>query len=1331
MSAIAALKGYRTQFLYSLHRIVFGVTDDYVYHIEGEFEDLDIIDNNGKYVECLQVKNLSDSLTFSDLFSAKDSFFKRIIQVSSTNPNVIAKVISFGSVSDELSDKKKLGQKLKSKGFHDNKIQTILAHYTKPMLVSEKSLYNDIVGKLKTEHPFIDPVIAVELLLSWICFSAEKQIPVTRITLLQEIQRIGIFVQERIKFHSQYGSTIIPLQVKNIDSDNIQLLKEGYISGISAKYEHILAGLDVIRYDKLNEINKAFATNNIVFVHGASGQGKSSLAYRYLSNNYIDGTMFELKLSSNFNDVRDTINSLDGLCKGLNIPVIIYIDVLPDNNHWNEVVKEFSNKSNLMFLITLRQETWNKTLLGEDYSFKDIELIFDKEEARSLYNSISKNEKDLINASFEESWMRFGNKGLLLEYMYFLNHGDKLKNKLGNQVLRLETDQKITELKILRYVCLADLYNSKVNCKKLIDKLGLDSVLAQSYITNLEKEYLLEHIEDSMYLSGMHYVRSEILCEILFDENKFINKTDYINALISLVNESDLHSFLLNSFDNNYDVISLFKEIKRNDLHFSWVGVANILKALLWKGVYDFVFVDNYLLFEGLYKKLNSGWFIGLPYDYSGTMDGTIYNSMRSIFKKMNPEILVFFDELSQKFSPKDDVYQYAKQWLSYLGGQTIDIASNADISAIGIYCFWAGHLGLTNNKIIINNPELIKIANNTNTSIEDISELIFGLESYGYSKEIISSLREFAIKKLREKYTISYLNINGNIDCIYVYNLVRFDVNSKELGGPSNILNDTSVRILELLRKIYPNCKQYNARCVGMNCFDQYILNNDDYDPSLKHISKNNLPINHLVQINQLIINLYDYTKRVNTWNEYTKCVLEFRRNYCDLMDSLVDTFIEYFKTSDIRKFIPFCEKLGDVVKQDTRIALPKSISDRWGYEKEQDKSNPQKDKVAYCEIVSRFSIAANYVNYIDYQSRYFNAIKNFVDQFEHNIVNIAKINQGQFVEYNSNLPYMHLKDALLVRPKFVKEINDKFKKYYESKEIESLSIKEHANLVVILNCWTVFANNKSSNFKLPKIASDKIGKIKKDFENKIFQVFAKIKHHKQNLKYKIGDGKLLIAYDVSIDNLDKDMSIAFCALREILESDYFSLKRIVIESNFEEVLFIPLIHGNPINKICYRFPIYSMADKDRTDEDTITTIDYMHEIDKNVLDELNMQTWDSLIPAIKNYQQVQSVLSSIVIFSKQIKELAESDIDREGMLILDKYKNECLLKLNEDIALAKESLLNLNGLLQTDLYTNIRDILNQNNIVDQKLNVESCAKILAQDLYQFANTRVVPESN
>ena len=66
---------------------------------------------------------------------------------------------------------------------------------------------------------------------------------------------------------------------------------------------------------------------------------------------------------------------MDGLCKGLNIPVVIYIDVLPANNHCNEIIIDLSCKAKLKFLITLRQETWNKTILVEVYNFKAIEFI--------------------------------------------------------------------------------------------------------------------------------------------------------------------------------------------------------------------------------------------------------------------------------------------------------------------------------------------------------------------------------------------------------------------------------------------------------------------------------------------------------------------------------------------------------------------------------------------------------------------------------------------------------------------------------------------------------------------------------------------------------------------------------------------------------------------------------------------------------------------------------------------------------------------------------------------------------------------------------------------
>ena len=128
MSAIAALKGYRTQFLYSLHRIITDSENNHTYHIEGKFEDLDILDDTGKYIECLQVKNLSTTLSFSDLFSAQDSFFSRIVKVSNNNPNVTATIVSFNPVSIELNDDSKLNVKLKSKKFNENEIQIGRAH---------------------------------------------------------------------------------------------------------------------------------------------------------------------------------------------------------------------------------------------------------------------------------------------------------------------------------------------------------------------------------------------------------------------------------------------------------------------------------------------------------------------------------------------------------------------------------------------------------------------------------------------------------------------------------------------------------------------------------------------------------------------------------------------------------------------------------------------------------------------------------------------------------------------------------------------------------------------------------------------------------------------------------------------------------------------------------------------------------------------------------------------------------------------------------------------------------------------------------------------------
>src|SRR5690606_29907860 len=119
----------------------------------------------------------------------------------------------------------------------------------------------------------------LELLLFWIYKSGENQIRIDSINLLNDLNRIGKFLTEQNAFHNQYGNTIIPIKTKNLENENIEKLREGFFYGISAKYEHILSNLDVLRDDKLYSIRDCFKKNDIVFIHGASGQGKSTLAY--------------------------------------------------------------------------------------------------------------------------------------------------------------------------------------------------------------------------------------------------------------------------------------------------------------------------------------------------------------------------------------------------------------------------------------------------------------------------------------------------------------------------------------------------------------------------------------------------------------------------------------------------------------------------------------------------------------------------------------------------------------------------------------------------------------------------------------------------------------------------------------------------------------------------------------------------------------------------------------------------------------------------------------------------------------------------------------------
>src|SRR5207248_2227860 len=75
---------------------------------------------------------------------------------------------------------------------------------------------------------------------------------------------------------------IVPVEDRVISEDEREKLAKAFYSGIAAQYKHILADLDVVRSEKLREVAGKFQRARVVIVHGASGQGKTTLAYRYL-----------------------------------------------------------------------------------------------------------------------------------------------------------------------------------------------------------------------------------------------------------------------------------------------------------------------------------------------------------------------------------------------------------------------------------------------------------------------------------------------------------------------------------------------------------------------------------------------------------------------------------------------------------------------------------------------------------------------------------------------------------------------------------------------------------------------------------------------------------------------------------------------------------------------------------------------------------------------------------------------------------------------------------------------------------------------------------------
>src|SRR5262249_25143743 len=111
---------------------------------------------------------------------------------------------------------------------------------------------------------------------------AERRQTIRPKDVVERITAIGKFFAECVARHQEWFISILPLQDRAIDERTRKELAEEFYAGVSAQYNHILADLDAPRPGRILEIAEGFDRANVVIVRGASGQGKTTLALRYL-----------------------------------------------------------------------------------------------------------------------------------------------------------------------------------------------------------------------------------------------------------------------------------------------------------------------------------------------------------------------------------------------------------------------------------------------------------------------------------------------------------------------------------------------------------------------------------------------------------------------------------------------------------------------------------------------------------------------------------------------------------------------------------------------------------------------------------------------------------------------------------------------------------------------------------------------------------------------------------------------------------------------------------------------------------------------------------------
>ncbi|MEQ5998975.1 hypothetical protein U2I83_05500 [Bacillus amyloliquefaciens] len=922
MGSKAAWKGFSSQTIYIAYRLI-NLQDSYNFYPE-QVEDL-LIMNDDIAEEVIQIKNLSSNLSLSNLKPGEsDSFFRRCLSYKGSSPNTILKIVSFGEVGPELANLnkkesvyfKRVKEKLLTNGYTDDEIDWISRQLIIEKVDEEKLLSFINIYLKESVETMAAPNVFLDVLTQYVANLSRYSDYTTKRLWQEKIQQIGIDLATIRGVAKEYGNSILPLaEYKEIG--NREKLKEEYYAGINAHPQHIRMNLDIERTYWVEQIHNYFSEEKLVIIKGASGQGKSSLSYRYLHNHYSENDVICIESVTGEEQAQNIIIALNGLAKNRN-NLIVYYDVSPKDLNWTWICeKHNAYGANFKLLVSIREEDFRRANFdSSQIPLKFINLSLSKEEAEFLFHRYPNSEY----RSFEEAWKYFGEKGPLMEFTYMLNQSDTLKQKLTSQIRQISMRKDYSEewLEVLLIVSYAGKFGIEINAKKLFSNISIKNKGKMIYL--LEREYLLRVSTDNKKINSLHVLRANIISEVLLDF-LFADEKDVISKILNSVNESVL--FMLTSYYYDNDIDEEFICVLKNINYDSWKCYSSVVRSLIWYELMNFYLANQQVIFEldeimpGKFPMLLLGDVTGLYPHYNGK---ELFDTIR----EHQPDRVEKMEKLLDSIKTRSLGYTTVDEFM----GGTVDklpICRGVDLeefNSAGYGLFWLALRGFYVDKGIICLPEGIE---NNGEYLDALLNLLVGIQQQKLT-EVYEGIFLKLLEQIKNRYAIVYLSENEDMyEAVCIINVYDKEKSEIQFG------NEYIMSIVGALRRLSINKKQYNVKLIGGQ-----LIDNVKVPEMVKTINEKNLPWLWITEINGWLRKLHEYKLLPDTWEIAKQSMRDCVRQNMEILNTLEKAIEHLYKkgntgSMNLKKLV---EKINVVMTSlnNEYLYYPKTSVDRFG---------------------------------------------------------------------------------------------------------------------------------------------------------------------------------------------------------------------------------------------------------------------------------------------------------------------------------------------------------------------------------------------------------------